>query len=210
MTSIATPAQSGPMLAETFAPILHVLTFDTIDDPAARSSPRAPSSRCDPPTTRPAKRMRGASRSVYPAAMAGLTAKARAKPPPIKPTRANIRGMKVILYGEVEGMTRAQVAAALTALGATVLAKRSPNADCALYGAEPRSSKQLERYFLWRNDRVKSYGPKTLLALLGPVAVAAKQAAKTKSAAKKTATKTTATKTAATTTTRKRPSRRRA
>lgn len=127
--------------------------------------------------------------------MVGLTAKARAKPPPVQPTRANIRGMKVILHGEVEGMTRAEVVAALTALGATVLSKRSPNADCALYGAEPRSSKQLERYFLWREDRVKSYGPKTLLALLGPVAVAAKQAARAK-AAKKTATKAATRKTA--------------
>jgi hypothetical protein len=96
--------------------------------------------------------------------------------------------MKVILYGEIEGMTRAQVIAALTALGAVVLTKRSPNADCALYGFEPRSSKQLERYFLWRNDRVMSYGPKTLLALLGPVAVAAKKAAKAKAAAKQAAT----------------------
>lgn len=129
--------------------------------------------------------------------MVGLTAKAKAKLPPVQPTRANIRGMKVILYGEVEGMTRAQVVAALTALGAVVLTKRSPNADCALYGAEPRSSKQLERYFLWREDRVKSYGPKTLLALLGPVAVAAKQAAKAKAAAKKTAKKATTKKTAA-------------
>lgn len=134
------------------------------------------------------------SRSVYPATMVGLTAKAKAKLPPVQPTRANIRGMKVILYGEVEGMTRAQVTAELTALGATVLTKRSPNADCALYGAEPRSSKQLERYFLWREDRVKSYGPKTLLALLGPVAVAAKQAAKAKAAAKKTTAKKIATK----------------
>lgn len=124
--------------------------------------------------------------------MAGPTAKARAKLPPIQPTRANIRGMKVILFGEVEGMTRAQVVAALTALGAIVLTRPSPNADCAVYGAEPRSSKQLERYFLWRRDRVKSYGPKTLLALLGPVAVAARQAARAKAAAKKkTAKKTT-------------------
>ena len=81
------------------------------------------------------------SRSVYPATMVGLTAKAKAKLPPVQPTRANIRGMKVILYGEVEGLTRAQVVAALTALGAIVLTRPSPNADCAVYGAEPRSSK---------------------------------------------------------------------
>jgi hypothetical protein len=130
-------------------------------------------------------------RSVYPAGMARPTAKALAKLPPVPPTRANIRGMKVILYGEVEGMTRAQVSAALTALGAVVLSKASPNADCALVGAEPKYSKALEREFLWKKDRVKSYGPKTLLTLLGPVAVAAKQAAK-KTAAKKTATSTAA------------------
>lgn len=140
--------------------------------------------------------------------MVGLTAKAKAKLPPVQPTRANIRGMKVILYGEVEGMTRAQVVAALTALGATVLTRRSPNADCALYGAEPGSSKQLERYFLWREDRVKSYGPKTLLALLGPVAVAAKQAARAKAAAKKTTAKQAAKKAATRKTAAKRTARR--
>lgn len=54
-------------------------------------------------------------------------------------------------------------------------------------GAEPAYSKALERGSLWKEDRVKSYGPKTLLALLGPTAVAAKQAAKQKAAAKKAA-----------------------
>jgi hypothetical protein len=101
--------------------------------------------------------------------------------------------MKVILYGEVPGMTRAQVIAELQALGAIVLSKASKNADCALYGAEPKSSKQLERYFLWRRDRVKSYGPKTLLALLSPTALAAakQMVAAKKAAAKKTATRAT-------------------
>lgn len=102
--------------------------------------------------------------------------------PHAQPTLANIRG----LYGQVEGMTRGQVIAELEAVGAIVLSKASKHADCALVGAEPVYSKALEREFLWRRDRVKSYGPKTLLALLPPAVVAAaKTRAKAKAAASK-------------------------
>jgi BRCT domain type II-containing protein len=105
---------------------------------------------------------------------------------PVQPTRANIKGMTVILYGEVKGKTRKEVIAELEALGAKVIRKPSAKANCALVGAEPKYSKALEREFLWKRKRVKSYGPKTLAALLTP---ASKVATRPANAAKATKSK---------------------